>query len=77
MTHIRGLCRQCVETDDQTDQESRSTGYRAAPSVRVMCITIKYQRRQGMKAHVSSILLGVEDMDRSKWFYTEGLGWKG
>jgi catechol 2,3-dioxygenase-like lactoylglutathione lyase family enzyme len=29
-----------------------------------------------MKAHVSSILLGVEDMARSKRFYTEGLGWK-
>src|SRR5262249_33557653 len=29
-----------------------------------------------MKAHVSSILLGVEDMDRSKRFYTEGLGWQ-
>ena len=29
-----------------------------------------------MKAHVSSILLGVEDMDRSKEFYTDGLGWK-
>src|SRR5687768_9257470 len=29
-----------------------------------------------MKAHVSSILLGVEDMERSKRFYTEGLGWK-
>ena len=29
-----------------------------------------------MKAHVSSILLGVEDMERSKKFYTEGLGWK-
>jgi uncharacterized protein len=29
-----------------------------------------------MKAHVSSILLGVQDMDRSKRFYTEGLGWK-
>ncbi|WP_141581688.1 VOC family protein [Actinomadura sp. WMMA1423] len=29
-----------------------------------------------MKAHVSSILLGVQDMDRSKKFYTEGLGWK-
>jgi uncharacterized protein len=29
-----------------------------------------------MNAHVSSILLGVEDMDRSKRFYTEGLGWK-
>ena len=29
-----------------------------------------------MKAHVSSILLGVEDMDRSKRFYTEGLGWE-
>ena len=29
-----------------------------------------------MKAHVSSILLGVQDMDRAKKFYTEGLGWK-
>jgi predicted enzyme related to lactoylglutathione lyase len=29
-----------------------------------------------MKAHVSSILLGVQDMDRAKRFYTEGLGWK-
>ena len=25
---------------------------------------------------MSSILLGVQDMDRSKRFYTEGLGWK-
>src|SRR5689334_24803515 len=41
-----------------------------------MCITTRPQRRQGMKAHVSSILLGVEDMDRSKRFYTEGLGWE-
>ncbi|MER7361072.1 VOC family protein [Nonomuraea wenchangensis] len=29
-----------------------------------------------MKAHVSSILLGVRDMDRAKRFYAEGLGWK-
>lgn len=29
-----------------------------------------------MKAHVSSILLGVQDMERAKQFYTEGLGWK-
>ncbi|GAA4238706.1 VOC family protein [Actinomadura meridiana] len=29
-----------------------------------------------MKAHVSSILLGVRDMEASKRFYTEGLGWK-
>ncbi|MFB8227795.1 VOC family protein [Cellulosimicrobium sp. NPDC055967] len=29
-----------------------------------------------MRAHVSSILLGVQDMDRAKQFYTEGLGWK-
>jgi catechol 2,3-dioxygenase-like lactoylglutathione lyase family enzyme len=29
-----------------------------------------------MNAHVSSILLGVQDMDRSKQFYTQGLGWK-
>ncbi|SEG24757.1 hypothetical protein SAMN05444920_102334 [Nonomuraea solani] len=29
-----------------------------------------------MKAHVSSILLGVRDLDRAKRFYIEGLGWK-
>ena len=29
-----------------------------------------------MNAHVSSILLGVQDMDRSKRFYTQGLGWE-
>ena len=29
-----------------------------------------------MNAHVSTILLGVRDMDRTKRFYTEGLGWK-
>lgn len=29
-----------------------------------------------MNAHVSAILLGVRDMERSKRFYTEGLGWK-
>jgi catechol 2,3-dioxygenase-like lactoylglutathione lyase family enzyme len=29
-----------------------------------------------MNAHVSTILLGVRDMQRSKQFYTEGLGWK-
>jgi uncharacterized protein len=29
-----------------------------------------------MNAHVSSILLGVRDMDRSKEFYTDGLGWE-
>jgi catechol 2,3-dioxygenase-like lactoylglutathione lyase family enzyme len=29
-----------------------------------------------MNAHVSAILLGVADMDRSKRFYTEGLGWE-
>lgn len=28
-----------------------------------------------MKAHVSSILLGVRDMDRAKRFYAEGLGY--
>jgi predicted enzyme related to lactoylglutathione lyase len=41
-----------------------------------MCSTLKHERKQGMHAHVSSILLGVEDMDRSKQFYTEGLGWE-
>src|SRR5438128_12624002 len=29
-----------------------------------------------MNAHVSAILLGVNDMEKSKRFYTEGLGWK-
>jgi len=29
-----------------------------------------------MNAHVSAILLGVRDMDASRKFYTEGLGWK-
>lgn len=29
-----------------------------------------------MKAHVSSILLGVADLETSKKFYVEGLGWK-
>ncbi|MGW4498491.1 VOC family protein [Micromonospora sp. NPDC004336] len=29
-----------------------------------------------MKANLSSILLGVRDMARSKQFYGEGLGWK-
>jgi hypothetical protein len=33
------------------------------------------QRRHGMNAHVSAILLGVRDMERSKRFYTDGLGW--
>src|SRR5919106_5804233 len=43
----------------------------------VMNIThpLEQERRQDMNAHVSSILLGVQDMDRSKEFYTEGLGW--
>jgi predicted enzyme related to lactoylglutathione lyase len=64
------------DTSHPTGQESRSTGHRAAPSVAVVCIIGKTQRRQGMKAHVSSILLGVQDMDRSKRFYAEGLGWE-
>lgn len=29
-----------------------------------------------MKAHVSSVLLGVQDMDRSRQFYEQGLGWQ-
>jgi predicted enzyme related to lactoylglutathione lyase len=72
---LRGCCR-AWRNESPTGQESRSTGHRAVRSVTVMCITTKPQRRQGMKAHVSSILLGVEDMDRSKRFYTEGLGWE-
>ncbi len=29
-----------------------------------------------MQAHVTAILLGVGDLDRSKRFYGEGLGWE-
>src|SRR5256714_7994242 len=29
-----------------------------------------------MNAHVSAILLGVNDMEKSKRFYGDGLGWK-
>lgn len=29
-----------------------------------------------MNSHVSAILLGVDDMERSKRFYVDGLGWK-
>lgn len=29
-----------------------------------------------MNSHVSAILLGVNDMERSKSFYVDGLGWK-
>ena len=29
-----------------------------------------------MNSHVSAILLGVKDMERSKRFYTDGLGWQ-
>jgi predicted enzyme related to lactoylglutathione lyase len=29
-----------------------------------------------MKAHASSMLLSVRDMERAKRFYTDGLGWK-
>ena len=32
-------------------------------------------RAPGMNAHASAILLGVKDMEASKRFYTEGLGW--
>ena len=33
-------------------------------------------RTRGMNAHASAIILGVKDMEASKRFYTEGLGWK-
>ena len=29
-----------------------------------------------MNSHVSTILLGVKDLERSKRFYADGLGWK-
>src|SRR5437867_11788151 len=32
--------------------------------------------RREVNAHVSAILLGVNDMDKSKRFHAEGLGWK-
>jgi uncharacterized protein len=48
-----------------------------------MCITPlalradpTYQRRREVNSHVSAILLGVDDMERSKSFYVDGLGWK-
>jgi catechol 2,3-dioxygenase-like lactoylglutathione lyase family enzyme len=34
------------------------------------------ERMNAMNSQVSSILLGVNDMQRSKRFYSEGLGWK-
>jgi uncharacterized protein len=34
------------------------------------------ERIDAMNSHVSTILLGVNDLERSKRFYTEGLGWK-
>jgi predicted enzyme related to lactoylglutathione lyase len=34
------------------------------------------ERIDEMNSHVSTILLGVNDIERSKRFYTEGLGWK-
>ncbi len=34
------------------------------------------QMATGMNAYASAILLGVKDMEASKRFYTEGLGWK-
>ena len=37
---------------------------------------IASERMDAMNSHVSSILLGVNDMERSKRFYTEGLGWE-
>jgi uncharacterized protein len=66
----------CVAKQVPTDQESRSAGPRAEPRMAAIRGPSPTGRRQGMNAHVSSILLGVRDMDRSKRFYTEGLGWK-
>jgi predicted lactoylglutathione lyase len=37
---------------------------------------MKLAEENEMNSHVSAILLGVKDMERSKRFYTEGLGWK-
>jgi len=38
--------------------------------------THRLRKEHEMNAHVSAILLGVEDMERSKRFYVEGLGWE-
>jgi uncharacterized protein len=32
--------------------------------------------RNDMNSHVSAIVLGVQDLDRSRRFYSEGLGWE-
>jgi uncharacterized protein len=38
---------------------------------------VKTVRKESqMNSHVSAILLGVHDLERSKRFYVEGLGWK-
>lgn len=59
-----------------TDQESRSLGYTAGPTLVARRGRSPTGNEKVMNAHVSSILPGVRDMDRSKEFYTEGLGWK-
>jgi catechol 2,3-dioxygenase-like lactoylglutathione lyase family enzyme len=47
---------------------------RRLPSVTL--VPSKLAQEKQMNSHVSAILLGVKDMERSKRFYTEGLGWK-
>src|SRR4030095_14078224 len=37
---------------------------------------IEPEGRDAMTSHVAAIALRVKDMDRSKRFYMEGLGWK-
>src|SRR6266496_5462601 len=35
-----------------------------------------HEEETDMNSHVSAILLGVKDMERSKRFYVDGLGWE-
>jgi catechol 2,3-dioxygenase-like lactoylglutathione lyase family enzyme len=63
-----------LERPDRSRIEKR--GSRAALTMAPIGGASPTGKEQGMKAHVSSILLGVRDMDRSKRFYTEGLGWE-
>jgi predicted enzyme related to lactoylglutathione lyase len=59
-----------------TDQESRSAGHGAAPKVIGRTTTVDESGGGDlMKPHVSGITLGVEDVERAKRFYSQGLGW--
>ena len=48
----------------------------ATPTDRDVTSDARTDAQGGMNSHVSAILLGVKDMEKSRRFYTEGLGWK-